>query len=149
LSYSAAKNIVMDAVMPQARKTQAASPSACPCGQARAYAECCGRLHAGMPAPDAEALMRSRYSAYVLGNAAYLLDTWHPDTRPNDLDLSTEPQPKWLGLEIKRHEHHDDHSIVEFVARYKVNGRAFRMRETSRFFRVDGRWFYVDGEVNP
>ena len=73
---------------------------------------------------------------------------WHPDTRPLDLTLETVPQPKWLGLEVKRHEQTDaDHALVEFVARYKVNGRAFRMHETSRFVREDGRWFYVDGDV--
>lgn len=92
--------------------------------------------------------MRSRYSAYVLGDADYLLATWHPTTRPASLDLSAEPRPKWLGLEVKRHDTLDaEHAVVEFVARYKVNGRAVRMHETSRFVREGGRWFYVDGEV--
>ncbi len=101
-----------------------------------------------MPATDAETLMRSRYSAYVQGDAAYLLATWHPDTRPSSLDLNADPKPKWLGLTVKRHVPLDaDHVRFEFEARYKLNGRAFRMRETSRFTRLDGRWYYLDGEV--
>lgn len=93
--------------------------------------------------------MRSRYVAYVLGEEPYLLATWHASTRPASLDLSAGPPPKWLGLEVKRHEILDaEHAVVEFVARYKVNGRAFRMHETSRFVREDGRWFYVIGEVS-
>lgn len=126
-----------------------AKPSPCPCGGAD-YAACCGRYHAGEPAPSAEALMRSRYSAYVLGDAAYLLATWHPSSRPNSLDLAGEsPRPKWLGLDVKGCADIDsDHATVEFVARYKVNGRAFRMHEISRFLREDGRWYYLDGKFD-
>ncbi len=120
----------------------------CPCGLPRNYPACCGAYHGGAPAPDAQALMRSRYSAYVLGDAAYLLSTWHASSRPASLNLDSEPRPKWLGLEVKRYQPIDaDHAVVEFVARYKVNGRAFRMQETSRFVRENGRWFYVDGDV--
>ena len=90
--------------------------------------------------------MRSRYSAYVLGNADYLLATWHPDTRPTTLNLTEEPVPKWLGLQVKGHEVLGaDSAQVEFVARYKIGGRAFRLHETSRFLRQDERWYYVDG----
>jgi SEC-C motif-containing protein len=90
--------------------------------------------------------MRSRYSAYVLADTAYLLATWHPGTRPARLDLAD--NPKWLGLKVLRHEQSDaDHAVVEFVARYKIAGRAFRMHETSRFERIEGRWYYLDGEV--
>ncbi len=94
--------------------------------------------------------MRSRYSAYVLGDTAYLRATWHPCTRPESLDLASEsPKPKWLGLDVKGHTAIDpDHATVEFVARYKINGRAFRMHEVSRFLREDGRWLYVDGDVS-
>jgi len=93
--------------------------------------------------------MRSRYAAYVLRNEAYLLATWAPQTRPAALDLAAEPQPKWLGLEVKRHEQIDaDHAFVEFVARYKVGGRAQRMHETSRFVREGGRWYYENGDVS-
>lgn len=92
--------------------------------------------------------MRSRYTAYTLGDAAYLMATWHPATRPESLVLDEAPRPKWLGLDVTRHELVDaDHAVVEFVARYKVGGRAHRMHETSRFERVEGHWLYVDGEV--
>lgn len=93
--------------------------------------------------------MRSRYSAYGLRREDYLLATWHPSTRPAELGLARETPPKWLGLEVKRHEQTDaDHAVVEFVARYKLNGRAHRLHEVSRFVREDGRWFYVDGDVS-
>ena len=91
--------------------------------------------------------MRSRYAAYVLGLEPYLLATWHPSTRPAELKLD-EDQPRWLGLSIKRHEVQDENNaIVEFVARYKVGGRAYRLHEISRFVREDGCWFYVDGDI--
>jgi SEC-C motif-containing protein len=87
--------------------------------------------------------MRSRYSAFVRELADYLLDTWHPSTRPPSVDF--EPGLRWLGLDVKRHlPQDDDHAIVEFVARSKLGGRAQRLHETSRFVREDGRWFYVD-----
>lgn len=120
----------------------------CPCGSGCAYEACCGRYHAGEAAPDAECLMRSRYSAYVLGCEAYLLATWHPATRPEALALDAAPRPQWLGLTVKSHRPIDAcHATVEFVARYKLNGRAFKLQETSRFERMDGRWLYLDGEV--
>lgn len=123
---------------------------ACPCDTGRAYAACCGRYHAGEPhlqAPDAQALMRSRYSAYVRGLTPYLLATWHPSTRPAKLDAQ-EPALRWLGLELRHHDATDaDHATVEFVARSKQGGRAQRMHERSRFVREAGRWYYVDGLV--
>jgi SEC-C motif-containing protein len=92
--------------------------------------------------------MRSRYTAYTLLNENYLLATWHSSTRPAFLGLAKEAATKWLGLEVKRHEQQDSiNAIVEFVARYKVNGRARRLQEVSRFVREDGLWFYVDGEI--
>ncbi len=130
--------------------TRSATSGPCPCGSGQAYAACCGRWHAGEAAPSAEALMRSRYSAYVLDLEAYLLDTWHVSTRPPALGLATQsPQPTWLGLSVKRHENPStDTAIVAFVARLRMGGgRAERMQETSRFVREDGRWFYVDGDV--
>jgi len=124
------------------------SGAACPCGSGRTLETCCGRLHAGASAPDAEHLMRSRYSAYVLGLEDYLLATWHPATRPAALELAAAPRPQWLGLALKAHTPLDEtHATVEFVARYKLNGRAFRLHETSRFEKLDGRWLYVDGEI--
>jgi SEC-C motif-containing protein len=113
-----------------------------------AYADCCGRFldHFGdAPAPDAEHLMRSRYSAFVLERADYLLATWYPSTRPASLDF--DEATKWLGLEVREHKPTGaDTAEVEFVARYRVQGRAVRLHERSRFVREDGRWFYVDGD---
>ena len=120
----------------------------CPCGTDRAYAACCGRYHAGEAAPDAEALMRSRYSAFVTGNADYLRATWHPDTRPDELGLDAPGAQKttWLGLTVKSHRVTGPETAeVEFVARYRVGGgSAVRMAERSRFVREGGRWFYID-----
>ena len=127
---------------------------ACPCGRLDAkkrpvaYDCCCGRFIEDFdttPAPDAEHLMRSRYTAFVLARADYLLTTWHNSTRPASLDLDA--HTKWLGLEVRAH-HVTGASAaeVEFVARYRVAGRAVRLHERSRFVREDGRWFYVDGD---
>jgi SEC-C motif-containing protein len=100
----------------------------------------------GVPAPDAESLMRSRYTAFVRGDVGYLLATWHASQRPATLEL--EPGVKWLGLEVKRHTPLDDtHAVVEFVARSREQGRGQRLHERSRFVREDGRWFYVDGDI--
>jgi SEC-C motif-containing protein len=120
----------------------------CPCGSQDRYDRCCGPFHAGAAAPTAEALMRSRYSAFVLSLHDYLLATWHASTRPAALGLD-EPGLKWLGLEVKRHQQQDDtHAVVEFVARSKRGGRAHRLHETSRFLREQGRWYYVDGDFD-
>jgi SEC-C motif-containing protein len=120
---------------------------ACPCGRGASFQACCGRyLGTGVPAPDAESLMRSRYTAFVRGDAVHLLATWHASQRPATLEL--EDGVKWLGLEVKRHTPIDDtHAEVEFVARSRVQGRGLRLHERSRFVREDGRWFYVDGDV--
>ncbi len=118
----------------------------CPCGSGCLYTACCGPCHAGTPAATAEALMRSRYSAYVFGLGDYLLATWHPSTRPASLDL--DGTAKWLGLEVRRHLVEDaDRANVEFVARYRVAGRGQRLHESSRFVRESGRWFYVAGDT--
>lgn len=125
--------------------------TACPCGLGPPLALCCGRYHPGgtqpLGAPTAEALMRSRYSAYVLDRRGYLLDTWHPGTRPPALE-PPEPGLRWLGLSVLRHEAAGgDHAVVEFVARSKLGGRAHRLHERSRFVREGGRWYYVDGDL--
>lgn len=121
--------------------------AACPCGSGKDYAQCCGPFHDGQDAPTAEALMRSRYSAYVLALEPYLLDTWHAGTRPPSLDLDEDGPTRWLGLEIRRHQRTGpDSATVEFVARYKISGRAFRLHEISRFIQEEGRWYYVNGE---
>jgi SEC-C motif-containing protein len=124
----------------------------CPCGQTDArkrpltYAQCCQPWHLGGAASTPEALMRSRYSAFVLGLVDYLGATWHPSTRPADLAL--EPGLQWLGLQVESARLLDDtHGEVGFVARSRLAGRGHRLQETSRFVREDGRWFYVDGDV--
>jgi SEC-C motif-containing protein len=137
-------------------------PTHCPCGgaapgrptpaKAPRYEACCGRyIDAGLPAPNAWELMRSRYSAYVLGAPEYLRATWAPHTCPAELDVdpAAPGAPRWLGLQIKRFNALDDtHAEVEFVARYKVDGRAHRLHEASHFTRdEDSRWRYVDGVV--
>ena len=122
---------------------QRAASAACPCGGG-AYPLCCERWHRGEAAPSAVLLMRSRYSAYVLGLHDYLLATWHPTTRPAPQDLQGD-DARWLGLDLRSSREQGDDAAVEFVARYRVAGRAHRLHETSRFLREDGRWFYVDG----
>lgn len=124
----------------------------CPCGSEAAYAACCARWHHGpqrLRAPDAAALMRSRYSAFVLDELQYLLDTWHPDTRPAALEPNP-PGLKWLGLQVRAHAVQDaDRATVEFVARSRLHGRASRLHETSRFVRgADGIWRYLDGDIH-
>jgi len=126
---------------------------ACPCGTGQPYPRCCGRWHAGEAAPDAAALMRSRYSAYVLKLRDHLLASWHPSTRPGvdalPLDEAPDARTTWLGLDVKQHVATGEHRAeVEFVARYRVGGgSAVRMVERSRFVREDGRWYYVDGDL--
>ena len=89
--------------------------------------------------------MRSRYSAFVRGQVAYLLATWHSSQRPTTLEL--ESNARWLGLEVRQHQLTDaHHAEVEFVARYRVAGRAVRLHERSRFVREEDRWYYVDGD---
>lgn len=118
--------------------------STCPCG-GKDYASCCGRfIEGGQAAPAADLLMRSRYTAYVLRNEGYLTATWHATTRPAE-PVAQDEGLKWLGLEVRRHVPDGDRATVEFVARYKLGGRAHRLHEISRFVREDGRWFYVDG----
>lgn len=133
--------------------------SPCPCGGGR-YADCCGRFHRGAALPDsAEQLMRSRYSAYALGNDDWLRRTWHASTRPPASEdiLGSDSHGQglnWLGLRIvSREQQDDDHATVDFVARFKQGGRAGKMHERSRFVREpdeaggEPRWWYVDGAL--
>lgn len=115
----------------------------CPCGSGSMLAACCGQWHAGEAAPSAEALMRSRYSAYVLELEDYLLATWHPDTRPQALNLAEDVAIKWLGLKVLFAKEIGDEATVHFVARYKMRGRAAFIDEKSHFMRENGRWLYV------
>ncbi|SNX61377.1 SEC-C motif-containing protein [Nitrosomonas ureae] len=121
----------------------------CPCGSSKRYADCCNRyINLDELASTAEILMRSRYTAYTLNYENYLLATWHHDTRPTAIEVIDQLPKKWLGLVIKRHEQFTgNHAIIEFIARYKINGRAHRLHEISRFVREDGIWFYVDGDI--
>ena len=134
-------------------------PAACPCGGSE-FATCCGPYLAGdaIP-PTAELLMRSRYTAYTRGDEAYLRATWHPSTLPAGPIVDPDERLQWLGLEVKsalrlRQRKANlpvspDNDTVEFVARYKVAGRAHRLHEVSRFVREQSgdaaRWFYLDG----
>ncbi|MGK5077610.1 YchJ family protein [Janthinobacterium sp. HLX7-2] len=141
--------------------TPSKSP-ACPCGGA-AYASCCGPYITGAALPPtAETLMRSRYTAFTMRDEAYLRATWHASTCPADALFAEEEKVHWLGLEVKsalrlrqrkaesaNQAEEMNRDSVEFVARYKVNGRAHRLHEVSRFVREAGvggmRWFYLDG----
>ena len=128
---------------------------ACPCGRMAssgkplAFTACCGRYlddFEAKPAPDAESLMRSRYSAFALSRDDYLRATWHVGKRPHD--VAPDAGARWLGLEVRRVADFDaDHAEVEFVARYRVGGRAVRIHERSRFVREAGRWYYLDGDL--
>jgi len=138
--------------------------SPCPCGGID-FDTCCGPYLAGTALPPtAEALMRSRYTAFTRKDEAYLVATWHPSTRPQEQLTDLDESVRWLGLEIKsalrlrqrKAELPDspgqdpDHDTVEFVARFKIGGRAQRLHEVSHFVREPGpdgvpRWFYLDG----
>lgn len=128
-----------------AKKTDAL----CPCGSGKYFAGCCGSyIEKSMPAPTAEALMRSRYTAYVRKDQSYLMQTWHASTRPKDLNL--ENNIKWVSLEIittKDGRVGDQAGEVEFIARYKINGKAEKLHETSRFVNEEGQWFYISGDA--
>ena len=119
----------------------------CPCGTGLPYAECCGRLHDGTAeAATAEQLMRSRYSAFAVGDPAYLLTSWHTATRPRTLDL--DPDVRWTGLEILGTDGGrllDVEGTVEFRAHHRAAGRGGAQHERSRFAREGGRWRYLDG----
>jgi len=117
---------------------------ACPCGLGDDYDACCGRLHAGAAAPTAEALMRSRYSAFAVGDAGYLLRTWHPADRPESLLL--DPAIQWTRLavlEAKGGGLFDAVGTVQFRAVYVRDGKRGVLAETSRFVRDSERWSYA------
>lgn len=117
--------------------------SACPCGLGLPYGECCGPAHRGRAPATAEALMRSRYAAFALHDAAYVLSSWHPSTRPGD--VSPDPKLRWTGLEVIDTSGgglFDAEGVVEFRAHYRDGARPGDMRERSRFVRHDGQWVY-------
>lgn len=121
----------------------------CPCRSGEVFGQCCGpRLDGTGPAPTAETLMRSRYTAFAVGDAAYLLESWHPRTRPRRLEL--DPGRRWMLLEILCTESggpFDEAGVVEFRAHYRDDDGRGSLHECSRFARVDGAWRYVYGDV--
>ena len=124
------------------------SPDRCPCLSGNPYAECCGPLHAGAPAPTAERLMRSRFSAFALGLPEYLLRSWHPRTRPESLDL--DPEQRWTRLDIvgtRSGGPFDSAGTVTFRAWWRSDIERGTLEETSDFVREGGHWYYVDGVV--
>ncbi|MFG2196505.1 YchJ family protein [Streptomyces sp. NPDC048639] len=128
------------------QRTSVTTASPCPCGTGASYGDCCGRLHAGTAsAPTAEALMRSRYSAFVIQDSAYLLRTWHPATRPTVVDFDA--GLRWSGLDILgTTEGSAFHTTgtVTFRARYTHEGQPGELHEQSRFVQHDGAWVYRD-----
>ena len=123
------------------------SAALCYCGSGQPFAQCCNKILQGEAiVQTAEQLMRSRYCAYVVLDTHYLNTTWHPSTRPASLQL--DPKIRWLGLQIKKSQAGnvtDQNGSVEFVARYKIDGRAYRMHEISQFVRQQMQWMYVGG----
>ncbi|MFT7834838.1 YchJ family metal-binding protein [Saccharothrix sp. BKS2] len=117
----------------------------CPCGAGEPYEACCAPYHEGLKKPPtAEALMRSRYSAFALGHEDYLLDTWHPTTRPRSLDL--DPDQRWTHLEVLSRTDgtlFQTTGTVEFRAHYRWRGERDVLHETSRFTRDNGTWSYL------
>jgi SEC-C motif domain protein len=123
---------------------------ACPCDSGLSYEKCCQPYHHGISAPSAEALMRSRYTAYVFGLEDYLLATWHVNTRPVSLHLTDDKHTKWIGLQVKDCQTLTESSAtVEFIARYKMNGKSERLHEVSLFEKIDQKWVYVNGKHHP
>ncbi|WP_293695138.1 YchJ family metal-binding protein [uncultured Agrococcus sp.] len=120
----------------------------CPCGAGLTFGECCRPVHAGeRDAPTAESLMRSRFTAFAVGDETYLLSSWHPSSRPANVGI--EPGIRWLRLDIVETVAggpFDRDGVVEFVAHYRSSEGPGRLRERSRFVR-DRAWLYVGGEV--
>ncbi len=119
--------------------------STCPCDSQQSYASCCQPYHQGLAAPYPLALMRSRYSAFALGLADYLLLSWHPSTRPESLELEADVQ--WQGLEIHGHGVLQQRGWVEFSAHFAQQGQAGCLREKSQFRKQAGRWYYHSGLI--
>ena len=121
--------------------------SACFCHSGRLFSDCCNPFISGERiAETAEQLMRSRYSAYCLGDSAYLKRTWCDFNRP--ANISIDPHVHWIDLIVKNTEFGgkgDQEGVVEFVAKYKVNGCAYRLHEVSQFVKMNSVWFYADG----
>jgi SEC-C motif-containing protein len=124
-----------------------AADARCPCTSGLAFGECCGRWLVGTDAaPTASQLMRSRFTAFAVGDPAYLISTWHPSTRPSELELELDPSIRWQRLDVERAEAggpFDREGVVEFTAHYRHDGERGEQHEVSTFRREGGRWFYV------
>ncbi|HCG78923.1 MULTISPECIES: YchJ family protein [Thalassolituus] len=118
----------------------------CPCNSGKDYRVCCGLYHEGEVAPTPTALMRSRYSAFALENADYLLATWHKDYRPQTLEFAADT--RWTGLDILEEGSDGDTGTVHFIATFNEDGEWLLLEEKSRFERLGGRWYYLAGETD-
>ena len=125
----------------------------CPCGSGKGFAACCEPYLKGEAvAETAETLMRSRFTAYAREAFDYLLESWHPSTRPPDLRAGDGGTVEWSSLEVVDRAaggEGEDQGEVEFIARYRLNGNDAQLRERSTFVREEGRWYYVDGHEPP
>lgn len=123
----------------------------CPCNSKKEFDLCCGPYLAGQDAaPTAEALMRSRYTAYTLNNFDYLIRTCHESNRPNRKDFDDDNEIDWLGLEIiaaEQGREHDDTGTVEFKASFSATGKTLSHHEKSTFVREDGQWYFLNGKA--
>ncbi|MBL4775034.1 MAG: SEC-C domain-containing protein [Mariprofundus sp.] len=113
----------------------------CPCGSQQDFTNCCQPIIEQDRAQNPETLMRSRYSAYVLGYWEYLHTSWHPDTRPSSVSPTS---TDWLGLKVIKSTSH----TVEFIAGFKEDSKVMALHEISRFQQIDGHWRYVDGQCD-
>ncbi|MEV7691735.1 YchJ family metal-binding protein [Microbacterium sp. NPDC089189] len=132
------------------RAARVRDQDACPCGGGRTFGGCCAPFLGGEIPTTAEQLMRSRYSAFVVGDDAYLRDTWHPGTRPAELVL--DPQQRWTALEVvdtAAGAEGDRRGVVEFRAHWREGGARGVLHERSRFVHQSARWWYLDGEIRP
>jgi SEC-C motif-containing protein len=145
VSFGAAASRAADGGFPRV-----AGADPCPCGSGDRFDGCCAPALQGTPPPTAEALMRSRYTAFVMGDERHLVATWHPGSRPDELSL--DPAQRWTGLEIVDLEAGGDgdaSGVVEFRAGWRHGREQGVLHERSRFLRRGGRWWYVDGEILP
>ncbi|WP_416397196.1 YchJ family protein [Allohahella sp. A8] len=118
----------------------------CPCGSGASYGDCCQPLHAGAAAQSPEALMRSRYTAFVLKDSGYLLDTWHTSTRPARLGLKNTPD--YCSLQIKSSGSEEHVGWVHFIAIHREEAGFGFLEERSDFLCEDGRWYYLKGKTS-
>ena len=119
--------------------------NSCPCGSQKEYPQCCGiYIDGDERAPTPETLMRSRYTAFTKQKMEYIVATWHPETRPEE--LSEDEPSNWIGLEILNSSEDGEDGEVEFIAKLIYDGKIETLHELSEFERIDGAWLYVQGE---